>query len=102
MGKLIEQFLHVSVNDDPPDGPVPAYTPSPGLATEDGKEEEVKTGLRGDAGGVSIGEDKDEDEAEDIPRDVYGRGVVACEANRPLAFPSIFSSPTLGRSVVSD
>ena len=34
-------------------------------------------GLLGDAGGVSIGDDRDDEEFEETPRAVYGRGVGA-------------------------
>lgn len=69
------QFLQVSVNDDPTEPAVLAYVPIPGPAAEEGKEEHVKTGLLGDAGGVSIGDDREDEEVEETPLGVYGRGV---------------------------
>lgn len=93
------QFLQVSVNEDPPELVLGAYAPIPGPATEEGKEEQVSTGLLGDAGGVSIGDDKDDEEFEEIPRAVYGRGVGVCDANNPL--PSVPSSPVRCRNTVS-
>lgn len=92
------QFLQVSVNDDPPETTLGAYAPIPGPATEEGKEEQLSTGLLGDAGGVSIGEDRDDEEFEEIPRAVYGRGVEVCDTINPLPLSSVPSSPARCRN----
>lgn len=66
LGRVILQFLHVSPftavdGDDDDDGP-PAYPGPLGVA----REALVKTGLLGDGGGVSIGVETLDDEAEDV------------------------------------
>ena len=90
-GRLIPQFLQVSVNDEPA---VPAYAPIPGPAIEDGKGEHVNAGgPLGDAGGVSIGDAKDGEGFVETPEAGYGRGVAVVDANPPPEISSVPPAP---------
>lgn len=83
------QFLQVSVNDETPGTVVPAYAPIPGPAIEDGKDVHVNPGgLLGDAGGVSVGDVKDEEGFVETPGAGYGRGVAVVDATSPTEIPS--------------
>lgn len=65
LGRVILQFLHVSPiaeDDDGGPNPVPPWYPGPPAGA---REALVNTGLLGDGGGVSIGVETLDDEAED-------------------------------------
>lgn len=101
-GRLIPQFLQVSVNDGPPDTAVPAYAPIPGPTIEDGKDGHVNAGgLLGNAGGGSTGGVKDEEGFVEIPAAGCGRGVAVVDANPPLETPSAPPAPARCRNIFS-